>query len=134
VPTNPPDGRVVLVLYDADCGLCTRTARVLRRLDRRRALCFVPAQAADGITGAPSLEIRLAALQVRDADGTWMAAGTGLIRIADAIPVLRPVALLARLPGMRRGIDEMYAVVAANRRRISRVFGDAACPLDPAAR
>lgn len=35
------------VLYDPDCGLCTATARILRRLDRRGSLELVPFDAAE---------------------------------------------------------------------------------------
>jgi predicted DCC family thiol-disulfide oxidoreductase YuxK len=129
-----PDHDRLLVLYDADCGICTRTASLLRRLDRRDALDLTPAQAADHIEGVPSLSDRLRALQVRNADGRWLSAGAAAVRIAEAVTVLRPAAFVARLPGFRRLVEPAYALFAANRHRISRSIGATACPIDPASR
>lgn len=35
---------LAIFFYDGDCGLCTRSVRVLMRLDRRARLCFAPIQ------------------------------------------------------------------------------------------
>ena len=123
--------RSTLVLYDADCGICSRTARLLTRLDRGRRLQLVPAQAGGEIPGAPPLEARLAALQVRDPEGGWISGGAAVLGIADALPVLRPIAFAGRIPGGRRAIECLYALVAANRHRISRALGMPACPREP---
>jgi predicted DCC family thiol-disulfide oxidoreductase YuxK len=127
VNTANADHDGLLVLYDADCGICTRTARLLRRLDRRGALDLMPAQAADHIDGVPSLSERLRALQVRDARGRWLSAGAAGVRIAGAVPVLRPLAVLAGLPVLRRLVEPAYALVADNRHRISRWIGATTC-------
>src|SRR4051794_40123936 len=125
-----PDQDRLLVLYDGDCGLCTRTARLLRRLDGRDALELTPAQAADHIEGVPALAERMRALQVRDADGRWLSAGAAGVRIAEAVPVLRPIAVAARLPVVRNLVEPAYRLVAANRHRIGRWIGATACRVD----
>ena len=127
-----PDDQRVLVLYDADCGICMRTATLLRRLDRRHSLHLIAAQAADDVRGAPALDVRLTALHVCDRAGQWSTAGAAVVRIAEAVPALRPLALLSRLPGALAVFDVIYALVAANRHRISQVLGYNACPLGPA--
>jgi hypothetical protein len=43
------------------------------------------------------------------------------------VPALRPVALLARLPFAHPFVEPVYALVARNRHRISRLLGDEAC-------
>jgi predicted DCC family thiol-disulfide oxidoreductase YuxK len=129
-----PDFDRLLVLYDADCGICTRTASSLRRLDRRDALELTPAQTVDHIEGASSLSDRLRALQVRNIDGRWLSGGAAAVRIAEAVTVLRPAAFVARLPGFRRLVEPTYALVAANRHRISHLIGATACQIEPASR
>ena len=119
--------RRLLVLYDADCGICTRSARLLRRLDRHARLHLVPLQAAGGVADAPPLDVLREALHVRDEDGDWRVAGAALTRIGQEIPLLRPLALLARLPPIRRLVERTYALVADNRMGISRVLGDDGC-------
>ena len=73
--------RSTLVLYDADCGICSRTARLLTRVDRGRRLKVVPAQAGGDIPGAPPLEARLAAVHVRDPEGGWISGGAAVLGI-----------------------------------------------------
>jgi len=122
------------VLYDADCGFCNRTALILRRLDNRRRLRLVPLQAAASrVAGAPSKEQLLATMHVVDADGRSAAGGEAFLRIAGLVPVLRPLALVGRLPVLRLLVQPAYELVAANRHRLSRLLGDVACrfPGDP---
>lgn len=125
--TDVPEPRTLLVIYDADCGICTRTARVLRRLDQRHRLRFVAAQDSTESVDRPPVDALLRAIHVRDAAGRWHVAGRGAIRIADAIPVLKPLALLARLPLAMRLVEWGYGRIAANRGRISRVLREPAC-------
>lgn len=120
------DGRL-LVLYDADCAFCARSARLLHRLDRRGHLDLVPLQTATIIAGAPSLESLLQTMHVRDGDGRWSVGGAAWIRISQEVGLLRPLALLARLPLIRRLVEPTYSLIAANRQRMSRLLGDDAC-------
>jgi predicted DCC family thiol-disulfide oxidoreductase YuxK len=126
------NGPRLLVLYDADCGICTHSARRLRRLDRGRRLDLVPLEAAAGLPDAPPLAVLRDALHVRDASGRWASGGAALVRIGRELPVLRPAALVAGLPGVRRLVEPAYRVVARNRHRISRWLGLTACRVDRA--
>lgn len=124
-------GRGVLtVLYDADCGVCTHTARALVWLDTRRRLRLVALQSA-AITAAPPMDRLLAALHATDGDGRWYVGGAALVAIAQRIPLLRPLALVARLPLATRLIDGLYRVIADNRSMISRVLRLEACRVEP---
>lgn len=122
----------LLVLYDADCGICTHIARLLRRLDRGRRLDLLPLQAATVPADAPPPSELREALHVRDAAGRWAIGGAALVRIGRAVPLLRPVALAAGLPGIRRLVEPAYRLVARNRHRISRRLGLNACRVDGA--
>jgi predicted DCC family thiol-disulfide oxidoreductase YuxK len=117
----------LVVLYDRDCGLCTATAKRLRRWDRSGRLVLVPLQEA-GVSGRPGLseaarDLPLsAALHVVDErTGAVHAGGDAAIAIGSALP---GVGGLARLVGsvtpVRWGIGRAYDLVARNRHRIGR--------------
>lgn len=114
----------VQVFYDADCTFCTRTARVLRRLDRGRRLRLTPLSRADGMSDAPSQARLVESLHIRDRSGRWFSGGEAWLRIADVVPALRPLGLVGRLPLARPVVDIAYRLIAANRHRISRLMGD----------
>lgn len=125
--------RATVVLYDADCGFCTRSVRILRRLDRTGRLRLVPLQgAAASIADAPPEYVLHETLHVRDAEGRWYVGGSAWIRISGEVAVLRPLGVLARLPLVRRAVEPVYALIARNRHRISRLLGDDdTCRLEP---
>jgi predicted DCC family thiol-disulfide oxidoreductase YuxK len=119
------------VFYDADCGFCTRTALVLRRLDRACRLQIVPLQEAQRIApDAPSQDRLLESMHARSASGRWFAGGAAWLEVARAVPLLRPLNLVARLPVMRSLVEPAYALIARNRHRISRLLGDGSCNVD----
>jgi predicted DCC family thiol-disulfide oxidoreductase YuxK len=126
--TVPLDERL-LVLYDADCGICTRTASILRRLDRRRRLRLVPLQRPPFLPDLPPAAELAEAMHVRDATGRWSRAGEAAMRIAAEVPALRPIARAARLPGVPGLIDVAYRLVARHRHTLSRWLGEQACRL-----
>jgi 3-demethoxyubiquinol 3-hydroxylase len=118
------------VFFDADCGFCAHSASVLRRLDRSHRLSLVPLQRAAGAApDAPDIDVLLASMHVRDRAGRWSVGGAAWVRIAHEFPLLRPLAFLARLPGLRSLVEPAYALVARNRHRISRLLGDDACAI-----
>lgn len=125
------DDRRLLVLFDADCGICSRSARVLRRLDRGRGLRLVPLQAAGDIPDAPPLDALLEAIHVRVRRGGWAAGGAAWMEIAREVPLLRPVAIAAGIPAVRRVVKWTYDRVAGNRHRLSRWLGAEACAVPP---
>ncbi|OGO58062.1 MAG: hypothetical protein A2V85_13085 [Chloroflexi bacterium RBG_16_72_14] len=120
----------MVVLFDGDCGICTHTARVLRRLDRRGRLVLRPLDSWTGLEGEPGIDALRAALHVRDANGRWARGGAAVAAIAREIPIARPLGLLGRLPVVRTCLEAGYRVVARNRHRISRRLGLAACAVE----
>ena len=79
----------VTVWYDNDCPLCVREIRLMRRLDRRRAIDFVSIQ---GGTGCP---ISTAELMKR-------------FHAQERGPALRPLGLLARFRPVLWTLERMY--------------------------
>jgi predicted DCC family thiol-disulfide oxidoreductase YuxK len=129
---SPGPRAQLTVLYDADCGVCRHTARTLRALDARGRLRFTPLQAFVAASAAdPDREALLARLHVRDARGRWYSGGRAARRIAEVIPALLPLALVARLPGAERVADAAYELVARNRHALSRWLRLDACRFQP---
>ncbi len=114
---------MLTVLYDGDCDVCRCFAALLRRLDWASRLGLLPLQGAPGvISNAPAKDELVATLHVVDASGRWTRGAAALVRIGQALPVLRPLAMLAELPFLRFAIEPLYALVARNRHRIGRLL------------
>jgi predicted DCC family thiol-disulfide oxidoreductase YuxK len=123
-----PRAGALAVLYDGDCGFCSRTAEVLRRLDGDRRLDLIPVQRAQLVVPDAPPETRLLeTIHVRDAGGAWTTGGAAWVRIAGAVPWLSPLSLVAGLPLFDRLVEPVYRLVARNRHLLSRVLGAEAC-------
>ena len=119
------------VLYDADCGVCGWTARLLHWLDRHHRLRLIPLASAS-LRGQPSQDALREALHAVDSEGQWRAGADACVEIAARLPVLRPLAWLAAIPRSRPLIDAGYRLVAGNRHRLSAMLGLKACAAGPA--
>ena len=75
----------------------------------------------------PSRDDLLATLHVRDQAGGWTRGGDAALRIAAAVPILAPLAVLGRVPGAPRVADAAYRLVARNRGPLSRLLRLDAC-------
>jgi predicted DCC family thiol-disulfide oxidoreductase YuxK len=117
---------LLTVLYDADCGICSETARLLRRFDQRHQLRLTPLQNAS-LPRSPSLAQLLDSLHAVDEQGRWWVGPDAVVEIAKRIPLLRPVTIFARLPLASRILEDAYRAVAEHRQQISRVLGMDAC-------
>jgi predicted DCC family thiol-disulfide oxidoreductase YuxK len=119
-------GPRLVVLYDRDCGLCTATARTLRRWDRRGRLELLPLQDAD-VSDRPKLAETVrglpltAALHVVDeATGRVRAGGDAVLSIGAALPGGRVAGLLGAIPPVRWVVGLGYDAIARNRHWIGR--------------
>jgi predicted DCC family thiol-disulfide oxidoreductase YuxK len=119
----------LFVLYDADCGLCSRTAQALRVLDGRGRLRLMPLQLATAKLGAaaPSVAAMRATLHAGFPGRGWSTGGEASLRIAREIPVLRTLAVVGSLPLLNRLVEPGYVLLASNRDRIGRFLGAERC-------
>ena len=120
------------LLYDADCGFCTRAALAVARLDRLGRLALAPIGSAVGelLLGDLTEAERLASWHLVAASGRRTSAGAAvgpLCRLLPALAWLAPV--VEAFPGP---VDRAYRLVARHRGLLSRLGGAARCPSPPA--
>lgn len=104
--------------------MCARWVGRLRRWDRDGILAFAASQDPTVRGRFPWIPVEAfqEAVQLVAPDGvTWEGAGAAE-KLADLLPRGRPLALLFRIPGVRRVADAVYRWVAENR-------GPAGCQL-----
>ena len=97
----------ITVWHDGDCPLCRAEIAFMRRLDRRGAIHFVDATT----SGADACPIDRRALLARfhaSEDGELLSGAAAFAAMWRAIPLLRPVGLLARSPTVLRALEAAY--------------------------
>lgn len=109
------------VWYDGACPLCLREIALMRRLDTRGAITFV-----DVAAGAdPVCPIDRAALLARfhaEENGEVVSGAAAFAAMWRAIPVLRPMGLLARNRLVLRLLEAAYLQFLKVRPRLQRFF------------
>jgi len=104
------------LFFDAECGFCTRIARWLAPILRRRGFAVAPLQ--DPRVGAllgMSREELLKELRFLLSDGTQYGGASAVVAVAQEIWWGRPLVWLSRVPGMMRLLDAGYRWVARQR-------------------
>jgi predicted DCC family thiol-disulfide oxidoreductase YuxK len=118
-----------VLVYDGDCGICTRFARVSTRLRRRAGdYAVAPWQTLDLAPLGLTPQQCDAAVQWVAADGAVSSGQDAIGRslLAAATPV-RPLGALILTPGVNALAGVVYRWVAANRSRLP--GGTPACSL-----
>ncbi len=96
----------LLVWFDGGCPLCRREIALMRRLDRKGAIRFV-----DVAAGDEACPIDRAALLARfhaSEDGRLLSGAAAFAAMWRAIPLLRPLGLLARNRVVLAGLERAY--------------------------
>jgi len=118
------------LIYDGDCGICTRLAGFAGRRLRPRAEVRASQEldlAAYGVTAAQCAE----ALQLVTAEGRVYSAQDAVARLLlISRPVWRPAGLVLLLPGVNALAGVAYRWVARNRYRLP--GASVACAVPPA--
>lgn len=109
------------VWYDGACPLCLREIALMRRLDRRGRITFVDvAEGAD-----PSCPVDRSELLARfhaEEEGRILSGAAAFAAMWRAIPVLRPLGLLARNRAVLRLLEAAYVRFLRVRPRLQRFF------------
>jgi predicted DCC family thiol-disulfide oxidoreductase YuxK len=112
----------VTVWFDGNCPLCRREIALMRRLDRRGAIRFL--DVANGEGGAcpvdrADLLARFHAME----DGRLLVGAAAFAAMWRAIPLLRPIGLLARNRVVLAGLESAYRQFLRFRPRLQRLAG-----------
>ena len=96
----------VVVWFDDSCPLCRREIALMRGLDRLGAIDFV--NVADEAASCPmSREAALARLHASE-NGRLLSGAAAFAAMWRAIPVLRPLGVLARSPLVLGVLERLY--------------------------
>jgi predicted DCC family thiol-disulfide oxidoreductase YuxK len=108
------------VWYDGNCPLCVREIALMRRLDRCGAIYFV--NAADAAAVCPmDRSILLARLHALEND-VILSGAAAFAAMWRAIPMLRPLGLLARNPLVLNALEQFYRLFLRIRPRLQRMM------------
>ena len=84
----------VKVWYDGDCPLCLREINLMRRLDRRGSIRFIDVNS--GQDCPLDRATLLARFHAQEGEGPILSGAAAFAAMWRAIPVMRPLGLLAR--------------------------------------
>lgn len=110
----------VEVWFDGDCPLCRREIALMRRLDRRGAIRFHDVATGDGACPVDRREL-LARFHARE-DGRLLAGAAAFAAMWRAIPLLRPLGLLARNRRVLAMLERLYVAFLKVRPRLQRLL------------
>ena len=106
------------VWFDGDCPLCLREIALMRRLDRAKAIRFVDATDADASCPVDRADL-LTRFHARE-DGVLLSGATAFAAMWRAIPVLRPLGLIARRRWVLALLERAYRAFLRVRPRLQR--------------
>jgi predicted DCC family thiol-disulfide oxidoreductase YuxK len=86
---------LVTVWFDGSCPLCSREIVAMRRLDRREAIAFVDVGQAGAVCPIDR-DVLLTRFHARETGGPLLSGASAFAAMWRAIPLLRPLGLLAR--------------------------------------
>lgn len=96
----------VIVWFDGACPLCAREIALMRRLDRAAAIDFVDVADMQSVCPKDRRQMR-ARFHVQE-QGNLLSGAAAFAAMWRAIPLLRPLGLLARQPYALRVLEWLY--------------------------
>lgn len=112
----------VTVWYDGACPLCLREIALMRRLDRRHAINFLDVSRADAVCPIDRT-LLLARFHAQEAGGPVLDGAAAFAAMWRAIPLLRPLGLLARNRSVLAALERLYLAFLKVRPRLQRLAG-----------
>jgi predicted DCC family thiol-disulfide oxidoreductase YuxK len=107
------------IWFDGACPLCRREIALMRRLDRAKAIQFIDV-ALEG-TACPVNRSELLARFHALEDGRMLSGAAAFAAMWRAIPVLRPIGLIARDPRVLAMLRWLYGCFLQVRPRLQRL-------------
>jgi len=108
------------IWFDGSCPLCTREIALMKRLDRRGAIDFIDV-AASGVAECPVDRAELLARFHARENGVLLSGAGAFAAMWRAIPLLRPLGLLARIPIVLALLERCYVAFLRVRPRLQRL-------------
>ena len=96
----------VTVWYDGGCPLCIREIALMRKLDRRDAITYIDLAAAAAFCPVDR-QLMLDRFHAAE-EGLLLSGAAAFAAMWRAIPVLRPIGLLARFPVVLAILEALY--------------------------
>jgi predicted DCC family thiol-disulfide oxidoreductase YuxK len=114
------------VWYDGSCPLCTTEIAMMRRLDWRGAIVFI--DVVDEKANRPlDRSLLLARLHCSE-DGQILSGAAAFAAMWRAIPLLRPIGLLARNRWVLNGLERLYILFLRFRPKLQQLVTAATNP------
>jgi predicted DCC family thiol-disulfide oxidoreductase YuxK len=110
----------LIVWYDGACPLCIREIALMRRLDRAGQIDFV--NVADPNASCPLDRTLLLARFHASENGTILSGAAAFASMWRAIPLLRPLGLVARNRTILALLERAYLMFLRFRPRLQRLF------------
>jgi predicted DCC family thiol-disulfide oxidoreductase YuxK len=123
--------RAVTVIFDADCGICLWTCRLLKRLDPWQRLSFVGNDESSRLPAGLDPKLCETSVLVVDAAGQFFLEEKAVRRVLRALPCGLALACWLYVPGLSLLGRALYRSIAANRIAISGFLGLGACGVAP---
>ncbi len=117
----------LIVWYDGACPLCIREIALMKRLDKAGTINFV--NVADKAVSCPIDRTLLLARFHASEDGKLMSGAAAFAAMWRAIPLLRPLGLIARNRYILSGLERLYRLFLRIRPRLQRLAGGTATQL-----
>ncbi len=114
-----PQDKSLVVWHDGSCPLCQREIALMRRLDKRRTIHFIDAADAQQSNCPIAREDLLARFHALE-DGQLLSGAAAFAAMWRAIPVLRPLGLLARSALVLGLLEQLYRLSLIVRPRLQR--------------
>lgn len=108
------------LVYDGDCGFCTRSVSWLARWDRGGRLRFVRSQDAAALAALPPMtqDALAAAMHLVTPGGRVFAGAAAAPHVLRLVPGGTALAALFRVPGVPALADRVYRWVARHRHQL----------------
>ena len=112
----------VTVWYDGACPLCIREIALMRRLDKRRAINFVDVAPEDAACPIDRT-LLLARFHAQETGSAVVSGAAAFAAMWRAIPMLRPLGLIARNAIVLAMLERFYIAFLKVRPRLQRLAG-----------